>query len=92
MFASCLWKVTYEAINSMTAKNDPQMTLFGRKKRGPYKKNNTLFCVFACFWGMSRLQAIDLQEEPSIPSLQKKSCRKTYHRFSVLAGSDIIIA
>jgi hypothetical protein len=71
--ASYSWKTACKALNSLTVKNDPQMTLFRRKTGGPPKQNNILRSCFCAFSWLVGAQAVDAQESAWGGTLQKNS-------------------
>ena len=66
----------------MTAKNGPKTGLFGRKTGGRRKKNDIFAIMLLHFSWFSGAQVIEALELAALAGLAKKSCRKTYRRFS----------
>jgi hypothetical protein len=71
----------------------PDKGRFCPKKRGVLQKNggpteiiSHFFSRFFGFWGFPPSQAVAFQPQAAIRPLQKKSCLKTYRRFSVRSG------
>jgi hypothetical protein len=78
--------VTAEFIPSIDRKKGRFLGLFCRKTGVRAKQNDTLLCVFTCFWDSWLFQTIAPQGEPARGRLKNKSCLKTYRRFFVRFG------
>jgi hypothetical protein len=61
----------------------PEIGAILQKNRGPTEIILHFFSCFLGFLGFFPLQAVDGQAQAAIRTLQKKSCLKTYRRFSV---------
>jgi len=78
--------VTAEFTPSIDRKKRRFLGLFCRKTGVRAKENDTLLCVFTCFWDSWLFQTLATQGEPARGRLQNKSCLKTYRRFFVRSG------
>ena len=72
--------------NVLTAKKGPFFGGCGRKTGVWGREKNTLFCTFSCFGVGLRFKVVVSQKLAENLRLQKKSCRKTYHRFLIFCG------
>jgi hypothetical protein len=57
--ASYSWITAYGPINILTEKNDPEISLFGRKAGVSARKNGILFWFILVFRRLFVLQAVD---------------------------------
>jgi len=78
--------VTAELTPSIDRKKGRFLGLFCRKTGVRAKQNDTLLCVFTCFWDSWLFQTLAPQGEPAVGRLQNKSYLKTYRRFFVRSG------